>query len=324
MEILRRYSQNVEQYSVDEAYLDMTNSVSLFGSPVVVANEIKDTIYGELGFTVNVGISSNKLLAKMAGDLKKPNLVHTCFPDEVEEKLWPLPVSELFYVGRATTKKLFTIGIKTIGDLANTDIDILKSILKKHGELIWCFANGIDVTDVIPVAPSNKGYGNSKTIAFDVTDITVAEMILLSLCETISTRLRNDNVKISCVSVSIVYSDFTHISHQCRIDPTNITNEIHKTSCHLFRSLWCNAPVRNLGVHTSKVTEDDGIQQLDLFQKDKLVRLATVEKTIDKIRLKYGDDSIMRGSFLNTPIRHMTGGISIEKKTVDYERINVT
>jgi DNA polymerase-4 len=323
MEILRRYSPDVEQYSVDEAYVDMTNVIPLHSSPVLLANELKDTIFHELGFTVNVGVSSNKLLAKMAGDFKKPNLVHTCFPAEVKEKLWPLPVSELFYVGRATTKKLFALGIKTIGELANTDLSILKAHFKKHGELIYLFANGIDITDVISAPPPNKGYGNSKTIAFDVTDIITSELILLSLCETISARLRSDNVKISCVSVSIVYSDFSHISHQCLITPTNITNELHKASCRLFHSLWCNMPIRNLGVHTSKVTEDDGIQQLDLFQSDRLVRLATVEKTIDKIRLKYGDDSIMRGSFLNTPIRHMTGGISIEKKTVDYERIKI-
>lgn len=323
MEILRRYSPDVEQYSVDEAYVDMTKVIPLHTSPVIIANELKDTIYQELGFTVNVGVSSNKLLAKMAGDFKKPNLVHTCFPVEVKEKLWPLPVSELFYVGRATTKKLFTLGIKTIGELANTEPSVLKSHFKKHGEIIYLFANGIDISDVISEPPPNKGYGNSKTIAFDVTDTRIAELILLSLCETISARLRSDHVKISCISVSLVYSDFTHISHQCFITPTNITNELHKTSCRLFHSLWCNMPIRNLGVHTSKVSKDDGIQQLDLFQNDKLVRLATVEKTIDKIRLKYGEDSIMRGSFLNTPIRHMTGGISIEKKTVDYERIKI-
>jgi len=323
MAILRRYSPNVEQYSIDEAYLDMTNSISLFGSPVVVANEIKDTIYRELGFTVNVGISSNKLLAKMAGDFKKPNLVHTCFTEEIEDKLWPLPVSDLFYVGRATTKKLFTLGIKTIGELANIDLNILKSVLKKHGELIWCFANGIDVTDVIPVAPANKGYGNSKTIAFDVKDVNTADLILLSLCEMIGARLRSDNVKVCCIAVNVVFYDFSHISHQCMINPTNITIELHKAACMLLRYLWNNIPIRNIGVHTSKVIEDDGIQQLDLFQKDKLVRLASLEKAVDSIRLKYGDDSIMRASFVKAPIRHMSGGITIEKKTVDYERINV-
>lgn len=323
MEILRRYSPDVEQYSVDEAYMDMTNTISLFGSPVILANEIKDTICRELGFTVNVGVSSNKLLAKMAGDFKKPNLVHTCFPEEIEEKLWPLPVSDLFYVGRATTKKLLTLGIKTIGELATTDLSILKSVLKKHGEVIWCFANGIDVTDVISAPPAFKGYGNSKTIAFDVKDIQTAELILLSLCEMVATRLRSDNVKVCCISVSVVFYDFSHISHQCMIDATNITNELHKASCMLLKHIWNNIPLRNIGVHTSKVKEDDGVQQLDLFQRDKLVRLASVDRAVDSIRCKYGDDSIMRASFLKAPIRHMTGGISQEKKNVDYERIKV-
>lgn len=323
MEILRRYSPDVEQYSIDEAYMDMTNTISLFGSPIVLANKIKDTIYRELGFTVNVGVSSNKLLAKMAGDFKKPNLVHTCFPEEIKEKLWVLPVSDLFYVGRSTTKKLKNLGIKTIGELANTDLSILKSVFKKHGEVIWYFANGIDVSEVIAAVPANKGYGNSKTIAFDVKDIQTAELILLSLCEMVGTRLRADNVKVCCISVSVVFYDFSHVSHQCVIDATNITNELYKASCKLIKHLWNNTPIRNIGVHTSKVKEDDGIQQLDLFQYDKLIRLATVDKTIDSIRQKYGDDSIMRASFVKAPIRHMTGGISIEKKTVDYERINV-
>lgn len=323
MEILRRYSPNVEQYSVDEAYINMTDTVNLYGSTVIAATNIKDTIYNELGFTVNVGISNNKLLAKMAGDFKKPNLVHTCFTNEIEKKLWPLPVSDLFYVGRATTKKLSTLGIKTIGELANTDISILKSVFKKHGDVIWCFANGIDVSDVIPDAPANKGYGNSKTIAFDVKNIETAELILLSLCEMVGARLRNDNVKVCCIAVSVVYYDFSHISHQCMINSTNITSELHKASCMLMRYLWNNTPIRNIGVHTSKVREDDGIQQLDLFQMDKLVRQSKVEKTVDLIRRKYGNDSIMRASFLNAPIYHMSGGISQEKEKVDYEKVKI-
>ena len=159
IEILREYSSCVEQYSIDEAYCDMTGTEYLFGTPVVAATMIKDRIHRELGFTVNIGISNNKLLAKMAGDFKKPNLVHTLFPEEIE-KMWRLPVSDLFYVGRATTKALLKLGIQTIGDLAKADVNLLRSHLKSHGEVIWCFANGIDVSTVEPQPIANKGYGN--------------------------------------------------------------------------------------------------------------------------------------------------------------------
>ena len=137
MNILREYSDIVEQYSIDEAFADMTASCHLFGEPVEGAEQIKNHIREKLGFTVNIGVSSNKLLAKMASDLKKPDRVHTLYPEEIQQKMWPLPVSELFFVGRATAKKLFSVGIKTIGELAAADPLFLKNILKKQGEVIW-------------------------------------------------------------------------------------------------------------------------------------------------------------------------------------------
>lgn len=164
MAILRKYSGQVEQYSIDEAFVDMTGTESLFGNPVIAANTMKDEICQTLGFTVNVGVSSNKLLAKMASDFKKPNLVHTLFPEEIEKKMWPLPVRDLFFAGGASERKLNSLGIRTIGELAKTDVNTLKSVLKKHGEVILDFANGRDVSVVEPVPADNKGYGNSTTI----------------------------------------------------------------------------------------------------------------------------------------------------------------
>lgn len=177
MEILRQYSPDVEQYSVDEAFVDMTGTESLWGEPVTAANRIRNQIREELGFTVNVGVSENKLLAKMASDFQKPDRIHTLWKHEIEMKMWPLPVTDLFFVGRATAKKLFHMGIHTIGELAQSDPIMLKSHLKKHGEVIWAFANGMDVSVVQSEAPANKGYGNSTTIAFDVTDASTARCI---------------------------------------------------------------------------------------------------------------------------------------------------
>lgn len=179
----------VEQYSIDEAFVDMTSSYQLFGIPEECAEQMKNHIRYKLGFTVNIGISHNKLLAKMASDFKKPDRVHTLYPEEIQEKMWPLPVSDLFFVGRATTQKLFSVGIKTIGELAKADPAWLKSILKKQGEIIWGFANGIDCSPVISQPPANKGYGNSTTTPYDVRDVSTADKVLLALAETVGNRL---------------------------------------------------------------------------------------------------------------------------------------
>jgi DNA polymerase-4 len=316
MDILREYSPCVEQYSIDEAYCDMTGTQYLYESPIVIANEIRERIYHELGFTVNIGVSSNKLLAKMASDLKKPDMVHTLFPSEMKEKMWRMPVSDLFYVGRATTKKLHTLGIHTIGELAVTDVAILKAHFKKYGELIYDFANGIDASYVTDAKPQNKGYGNSTTIAFDVDNEFTAKMVLLALAETVSTRLRNDSVLASVVSIHIVDFEFHHASHQMTLfTATNITNEIYKAACQLFDQLWDGMPIRHLGIHTSRITEDHGVRQMNLFDTyQPYEKLVSLDKAIDHIRSRYGADAVKRATFIKNPVYHMSGGITPEKR----------
>ncbi len=325
MQILNKYSDQVEQYSIDEAFMDMTGTQTLFGPPVVAATTIKDEIYHTLGFTVNAGISDKKLLAKMASDFKKPNLVHTLYTEEIQEKMWPLSIRDLFFVGSASEKKLKSIGIRTIGDLARTDPEVIKSILNKHGEVIWNFANGHDVSVVEPVPPDNKGYGNSTTIAFDVTDAPTAKMVLLSLSETIGRRLRKDHVRIESVSVSIRFYDLSCISHQCMLNAaTDLTKEIYDASCRLFDEVWDGTPIRHLGIHTSKATKDGSSRQLSLFDKTNYEKLEKLDRAVDSIREKYGADSIKRASFLNQDkIDHLNGGISREKRKVDYQKEKV-
>ncbi len=325
IEIARKYSSDIEQYSIDEIFMDMSGTENLFGTPVIVANAIKDEIYHKLGFTVNVGISSNKLLAKMAGDFKKPNLVHTLFPEEIERKMWPLPVRDLFFVGGASEKKLHTLGIKTIGDLANADVKLLRSVLKKHGETIWEFANGRDIALVESEPAVNKGYGNSTTIAFDVTDPGTAKMVLLSLAETVGRRLRKDSVKVEVVSISIRFYDLTHASHQSVLShATNITNEIHDMACKLFDELWDGTAIRHLGIHTGRVSESEDIRQLSLFDNTDYEKLEKLDQAVDRIRERFGMDAIQRAAFIKQDkVDHMNGGISREKRTVDYNKEKV-
>ena len=324
MEILRQYSPDVEQYSVDEAFVDMTGTESLWGEPVTAANRIRNQIKEELGFTVNVGVSENKLLAKMASDFQKPDRIHTLWKHEIEMKMWPLPVTDLFFVGRATAKKLFHMGIHTIGELAQSDAIMLKSHLKKHGEVIWAFANGMDVSVVQSEAPANKGYGNSTTIAFDVTDASTAKLVLLALAETVGTRLRAAGVRAEVIAVGIKTFDLQYASHQMTLNnATNITIEIHRCACQLFDSLWNGKVIRHLGIHTSRIKDHMDMRQLDMFDTTDYEKLEHMDATVDKIRMRYGRDSLKRAVFVGSRIDHMSGGISREKRTVDYKKVKV-
>lgn len=324
LEILRQYSPVVEQYSIDEAFVDMTDSLSLWGAAEETANRIREQIKSELGFTANIGVSENKLLAKMASDFRKPNRVHTLWKKEVPIKMWPLPVSDLFFVGRATFKKLYMLGIYTIGDLAAADPLMLKSHLKKHGEVIWGFANGRDVSVVQPDPPENKGYGNSTTIAFDVTDAATAKLVLLALSETVGKRLRAAGVRAEVIAVGIKTFDLGYASHQMTMETaTDITIEIHRYACRLFDELWDGRPIRHLGIHTSRVRDGMNMRQMDMFDTRDYDKIHKMDQTVDEIRRRYGNDSIMRASFLRSPIDHLSGGISREKRTVDYDQVKV-
>lgn len=295
--ILNEFSPCVEQCSIDEAYCDMTGMSALFGQPLEAADKLKDRIKTELGFTVNIGISNNRLLAKMASDFQKPDKVHTLFPEEIKEKMWVLPVGDLFFVGKSTVKKLNSLGIFTIGELAVTDINILRAHLKKHGEIIHSFANGIDASIISPEEVKNKGYGNSTTISFDVEEESTAKMILLTLAENVAARLRYDGMMANVISVSIVDADFRHCSHQTTLlSPTHTTDTLHKAACVLFDELWDGAPIRNLGIQTSKVIPDSAERQMNLFGYETDEKKEKLDLAIDRIRNRYGNAAIQRAS----------------------------
>ena len=316
IEILREYTPDVEQYSIDEAFLDMTGTQALFGPPLTVAHTIKDRIRDELGFTVNVGISTNKLLAKMASDFKKPDLVHTLFPEEIEKKMWPLPVGELFSVGKATVRELTKLGIRTIGELAKYDPAVLSQHLKKQGEFIWRLANGIDSSLVESEPVANKGYGNSTTIAFDVTDAGTAKIVLLGLAETVASRLRKHQVRAEVVSVGIRTHELQHYSHQTVLDsPTNITQELYRAAAKLFDEVWDGTPIRQLGIQTGRLSEQGVTRQLQLFDNTDYEKLERLDSAVDKIRKRFGNDAVKRASFvMEEKLDHMPGKTSDKKK----------
>ena len=319
VEMLRQFSPAVEQYSIDEAWVDMTGTERLWGSPRLAAEQMRRRINEELGFTVNIGISSNKLLAKMAGDFEKPNKVHTLFPEDMAEKFWPLPVRDLFLVGAATEQKLKRMGIYTIGDLAKADVRILKKRLGKHGETVWHFANGRNADAVTPEPAENKGYGNSTTTARDVTSKEEAAQVFLSLCETVAMRMRRDGKCGSCVSIHLRTNEFHHLSHQTVLHgATNITEEIFHAACRLFDEAWDGVtPLRQLGVQVTRLSREP-YQQFDLFsgmspvQFEKKLKL---DETVDALRDKFGEDILRRGKFAQLPGAHMSGGLHKERRT---------
>jgi len=315
MNFLKQTAPVVEQYSIDEAFCDMTGTGLLYGDPVAFAHQLKDDILNRFGFTVNIGISTNKLLAKMASDFKKPNLVHTLFPEEIPQKMWPLPVGELFFVVPSMCKKLEALGIHTIGDVAASNPQLLVSHFKKHGELIWNYANGFDIELPVNHKAANKSFGNSVTLHFDVTDAENAKTILLSLSETVGARIRAEHAYIGVVSVTIVDNEFRHLSRQCTLStPTDITEIIYENACRLFDLTWNHVPIRLLGVSTAHAT-DTAFHQMNLFDEDKNERFAMLNKAVDSIRDKYGEDSIKRARFLDNGCTHMSGGLNREKRS---------
>lgn len=298
LHLLENYSPDIRPYSIDECFITYVPFKNGGETPVEAANQIREHIKNDLGFTVNIGISTNKLLAKMASDFKKPDMVHTLFPEEIPQKMWPLPVRDLFMVGRASSHTLELLGIKTIGDLAHTDPAILTSHLKTHGQTIWEYANGIEHTSIDTKRHVAKGIGNSTTLSSDIVEAPAAKKVLLSLSDSVSRRLREANQSAGMVSVEIKYSDFSTASHQMQLlTPSQYTDVLYKHACRLFDELWNGQPIRLLGIRTSKLSDSNALQ-LSLFEPGQNKKLEKLDQALDHIRQKYGKDAVIRGSFL--------------------------
>lgn len=308
MELLSQYSPLLERYSVDECFLDVTGSLGK-RTPMDLALEISQRVREELGFTVNIGISNNKLLAKMGSELEKPNKVHTIFPHEISTKLWPLPVKELFMVGRRTAPKLHRLNIFSIGQLAHADPGFLLDHFKSFGKMLWRYANGIDDCPVNPYGTVPKGVGNSLTTPYDVDNKKEAFLFLLSLIETAASRLRRARLMTRVVSVSVRKKDLSFSSHQRRLfSPTNITEVLFKNAKTLFLELWQKDPLRYFGVAFSELYSDQ-FYQVSVFDEDHLSRKKALDSSIDNIRCRYGNTSLVRGSFINSGIPSLSGGV---------------
>lgn len=303
MEYLSGVCPDMEQVSIDECYMDYTPIASKYTSPEAAAALIKDTVYDKFKFTVNVGISDRKILAKMASDFKKPNLVHTLYSWEIQEKMWKLPVSSLFMCGKSSVDILRKLGILTIGDLAVSDPAILESHLKSHGRTLWQYANGIDPSTIFSEPAKMRGIGNSTTLSSDAVTRQEAAKILLTLAESVGSRLRADHSRAGLVCTEIKYNTFQSVSHQAILDtPTASTDVIYRQSLALFDELWDKTPIRLLGIRTSKLVSESEPVQLNLFDYTAPVseKQQKLDAALDSIRQKFGKDAVKRGSLLDS------------------------
>lgn len=296
---LLKYTNIIERYSVDECFLDYTNSQELFGNPIKTAYQIKEDIKKQFGFTVNVGVGNNKLEAKMASDFSKPDQVHTLFDEEVKTKMWPLPIEDLFMLGKSSAKKLRELDINTIGELANQDINFLISKFKSHGKLMWEYANGIDNSPVEFEYRDAKSISNSTVLPHDYKNREEIIKVLKELTLSVGRRLRQTGFYAKNVNIWLRYNDFKRVSKQMNIENSiNTDDEIIHYVIILLDKLWDKTtPIRGLSVGVGNLTLSHD-KQLSLFDNkththkrkevdDKL------QKTIDEIKKKFGNDKIV-------------------------------
>lgn len=320
MDICREYAPVVEKASIDECYLDLSGTQRIYPDPVALAHTIRNRIRNELGFTVNVGIGENKLLAKMASDFEKPDKVHTLFRSEMSQKMWPLPIGELFTVGSATADKLRHAKIMTIGDLAHTDLARVQKIVgMKMGKQIHDYANGIDPSPVLVEPEEAKGYSISTTLEDDIKKAEQAYPVLLALADSVTARIRSDGAKAYCIAVTIRDNAFKTRSHQRSLmNPTDISNEVYQISKELYVELWDGiTPLRLLGISMTNITKEETMQ-FSLFQDEAKEKARKIDKAKDALNAKFGTATIVRGSSIQSKIdvgKKYTAQMELQKKT---------
>lgn len=300
--ICASYAPVMESFSIDEVFLDMSGTQKIYPDPVKLACEIKDRIREELGFTVNIGIGTNKLLAKMASDFEKPDKVHTLFPAEIPTKMWPLPVRDLLFLGKASEQKLIKAGIKTIGEMARyPETEIQRLLGEKTGHQLYEYANGRDDSPVRGEREEAKGYSAETTTEEDIVTYEQAFSLLLAQCDVVAARMRKDGKKCSCVSVTYRMLDFRTRSHQKKLgNPTDVTEEIFVQVKNLLYECWQCQPLRLIGVALTDLTSDD-FRQMSLFENaENHEKQKKVDGVVDDIRKRFGNGMIVRGSTMKT------------------------
>ena len=307
-EIYYEYSDQVEAFGLDENWIDLTHSLQYLNcDPASIANTIRQRVKEELGVTVSVGVSFNKIFAKLGSDMKKADATTEIPYEHFQEIVWPLPVSDLLYVGKATAKKLELIAVNTIGDLARMDVAILKRRLGKWGEILWLFANGMDTSPVRKISESEqiKSIGNGTTCPRDLKTEQDVRLVFTVLAESVAARLRDCCVKCQGVQIYLRDNDLFTISRQKKMEfPCCTSAPILETAMELFRQHYrWHKPLRSVSLSAIYLVTPNKHMQLSLFDDtaEQLLVQEQIEKTIDILRYRFGHDAIMRASALLDP-----------------------
>jgi len=297
-ELLSKYTPDIEVASIDECYLDYGKVKNIYGDEIEFAKKIQKQIYDELGFTVNIGIANNKLCAKMASDFSKPNKIHTLYDYEIITKMYPLKIGELFGIGKKTEEKLINLGINTIGDLANYNSDKLYKYFKNQANVLINQAKGIDDSEVISDQSIPKGISNEITLDHDIVNKQQLYPYLMSLCETVSLRLRNQNKYAQVICVILKDNYFKRRSHQRKLtNATNVTNEIYNVSKEILDEMWKDDNIRLIGVRLDKLVDNINYQA-SLFDNN-YNEESKVDLVVDNLKQKYGNKIITKASLKN-------------------------
>jgi len=300
-EIYSEYTDRVENFGLDECWLDVSESIGLFGGGGQIADMIRERIKKELGITVSVGVSFNKIFAKLGSDMKKPDATTIITQDNYKNKVWPLPAEELLYVGRATKRKLRSDGITTIGELAKADPRLLKREFGVNGVMLWRFANGMDSTPVSEIwsEPSIKSIGNSTTLPYDVTEEGDVRITLYVLCESIAERLRDNNFLCKTVQIGIRDKNLYSYERQGKLSfETNSAEELFKTAFALYSQNKPAYPIRSLSVRGTELSGIRMRQMSCLEEFERMEKLERAEAAVDEIRRRFGHFSVQRGIML--------------------------
>lgn len=305
MEIFSSYTPVIEQNSIDEAWLDMTGCSGLFGEPLEMAKKIMERINRELNLWCSIGISENKFLAKMASEMRKPHGITELWIEDINDKMWPLPVNYMYGVGKQTALKLQSMGVFTIRDLASFNRDYLSKKLGKMGAELSLLANGIDTSPVTPnLMGEMKSIGRSVTLPHDTSDMEYAKSVLLELSDDVGMTARKYGKRGRTVQISLKYSDFKSITRQMTVPATYLVKDIYSAGVKLLEKNWNNEPIRLLGISLSGFEKIGGSDQLSLFQLNDIEekvdqKTDLLENAIYNIRNKYGSSIIKTGIIMN-------------------------
>lgn len=303
-DIYCQYTDRVEPFGIDECWLDVTGSMRLFKSATAIADELRERIKKEIGITISVGVSFNKIFAKLGSDMKKPDATTLISPDNFKTKVWPLDVSDLLMIGRKTEAKLKGLGINTIGDLANTNVDVLISKFGINGQKIYDNANGNNSEEVRLYYDKHipKSIGNSTTMPKDVVLRDEAKAVIMALSEMVAIRLRKYGFIAGGVHLGMRFNDLSYVGKQSKLPyKINSASSICDFAMEIYDSFQHTLPLRLLSVTTFDLSKGEEMQQLSLFDDERVEKLRRIDASLDKIREKYGYNALKSASLLEYP-----------------------